>query len=178
VRARILIALSAWLLGAAIATGGWLMAVSLLGDGFGLSRSSSQQLTVAAVKKALAAATPGRSPTPSAPPTRGARARDVRRHPLAAPPTPTQSASAAGTPISSPAGTVVAVCGSAGVYLQSWFPAQGYGVQQVNPGPAAVASVVFAAGTHAVTLSVVCRDGTPVNNSSEGDDRGGSGHHE
>ena len=54
VRARILIAVSAWLLGAVTATGGCLMAVSLLGAGFGVSGNSSQQLNNAAVLRGLA----------------------------------------------------------------------------------------------------------------------------
>ena len=44
-RARIYIAVAAWLLGAATATGGCLLAVSLLGDGFGVTGGSGQQLT-------------------------------------------------------------------------------------------------------------------------------------
>jgi hypothetical protein len=167
VRAKILIAFSAWLLGAVTATGGCLMAVSLLGDGFGVSGSSSQQLTIAAVNKALAAARQEPSPARSGSPSRASRAR--RRHLHAA--QPTQSAAGAGTVFSSPAGTVVAVCESAGAYLLSWSPAQGYAVQQVHRGPAPVAIVVFAA-TQEVTMKIDCRSGTPVNHTSGGGDNG------
>lgn len=173
VRAKILIAFSAWLLGAVTATGGCLMAVSLLGDGFGVSGSSSQQLTIAAVNKALAAARQERSPARSASPSRASRAR--RRHAHAAQQTPTQSAASAGTVFSSPAGTVVAICESAGAYLLSWSPAQGYAVQQVNRGPAAGASVVFATDTNEMSMHVVCHSGTPVSHTSGGSDGGGSG---
>jgi hypothetical protein len=181
VRPRILIAVSAWLLGAVTATGGCLMAVSLLGAGFGVSGSSSQQLTNAAVLKALAATRPEHSPAPSAAPSHAARARLVRKHAHAALPTPSpsatpsptpspapaQSSSAAGTLLTSQAGTVVATCESVGAYLLSWSPAQGYGVAQVVRGPAAAASVTFAAGGGGtVTMDVSCSTGTPVSSTS------------
>ena len=165
-RAKILVAVAAWLLGAATATGGCLLAVSLLGDGFGVTGSSSQQLTMAAVNKALASARHGRSPAGSASLSRASRAR--RPHSHAA---PNQSAAGAGTVFNSPAGTVVAICESAGAYLLSWSPAQGYGVQQVYRGPAPVASVVFAA-TQEVTMKIDCQSGTPVNHTSGGADGG------
>jgi hypothetical protein len=180
VRARILIAVAAWLLGAGTATGGCLIAVSLLGDGFGVTGNSSQQLTAAAVSRALAAAKRQQPPppTPSAAPSRTARARPARTRSHLAPPPPaptrtaTQSADGAGTLLTSSAGTVVASCGSAGAYLLSWSPAQGYEVGQVVRGPAPVASVVFAAGTGLVMTSMVTMDvscptgagGTPISN--------------
>jgi hypothetical protein len=176
VRARITIAVAAWLLGAATATGGCLLAVSLLGDGFGVSGSSSQQLTIAAVNKALAAAKREQAPTPSAAPSRTARARLVRGHSRAArptstpsptpTPTPAQSIAGAGTLLTSPAGTVFATCESVGAYLLSWSPAQGYGVARVVRGPAAMASVVFDAGTGTVTMNVSCPSGTPTSSTS------------
>ncbi len=49
---RVLVGTGAWLLGAATATAGSVLAVSLLGQG--IADSSSQQLTVAAVNQALA----------------------------------------------------------------------------------------------------------------------------
>jgi hypothetical protein len=180
VRARILIAVTAWLLGAATATGGCLLAVSLLGDGFGVSGSSNQQLTVAAVNKALADAKRGQPSAPSATPSRPVRPRAGLRHPRPARPTPTptpvptptptsaQSPTTAGTLLTSQAGSVVATCESAGAYLVSWSPAQGYAVDQVDPGPAAVASVDFRAGTLRVTMNVSCPGGTPVSSTSWG----------
>jgi hypothetical protein len=170
VHARILIALSAWLLGAVTATGGCLMAVSLLGNSFGASGGSSQQLTIAAVHQALAAARQARSPAPSAVPPRMAQGLRARSHSPAARPTPTatpaQSGAVAGTVLTSPGGSVTAICESAGTYLLSWSPAQGYGVGQVARGPAAVASVVFDGGTRAVTMQVSCASGTPVSSTS------------
>src|SRR5215469_18974791 len=72
VSARFLVGVGAWLLGAAAATGGSLFAVSLLGQS--LAPAPSQQLTVAAVNRALAsaAAEGTRSPAaamPSPPPS-------------------------------------------------------------------------------------------------------------
>jgi hypothetical protein len=179
VRARILIAVSAWLLGAVTATGGCLMAVSLLGAGFGVSGNSSQQLNNAAVLRGLATR-PRQSPAPSATPSHAARARPVRRSVHAALPTPSpsptptpapapaQSSTAAGTPLTSQGGTVVATCESAGAYLISWSPAPGYAVAQgqVVRGPAAVASVTFNAGTATVTMNVSCSGGTPSSSTS------------
>jgi hypothetical protein len=73
---------------------------------------------------------------------------------------------------------VVASCESAGTYLLSWSPAQGYGVDQVSRGPATVASVVFDAGSRAVTMQVSCpggAGGTPVSSTSSQADDDGSG---
>jgi hypothetical protein len=174
VRARILIAVAAWLLGAATATGGCLLAVSLLGDGFGVSGSSSQQLTVAAVNKALADAK-RHPPAPAAVRPRGARTRPGRRRkPAATPsPVPAQPAAGSGTLFTSPAGTVVASCEPAGAYLLSWIPAQGYGVDRVARGPAPLASVAFEAGPREVTMRVSCTGGTPVSSVSSEVDNGG-----
>jgi hypothetical protein len=181
VRARILLAFSAWLLGAVTATGGCLMAVSLLGNSFGAS-GSSQELTIAAVHQALADARSGGSPARSAAHSRAVQARDPRRHSPAARPTPTptpaQSAAGAGTVLTSPGGSVVAICESASAYLLSWSPAQGYGVDRVVQVPGAVASVIFDGGTAEVTMDVSCSSGTPVSTTSSSPDGGdpGGGH--
>jgi hypothetical protein len=183
VRTRILIGVSAWLLGAVTATCGSLLAVSLLGHGFGVSASQGRPLTAAAVNAALANAKE-RSAAPAGHSSSAPRAtvpRATAPHAGAsstAPRTadaPTQAAQT-GTLLASPAGTVVASCEPAGAYLASWSPAQGYGSEQVVRGPTAVASVMFDAGTRAVTMRVSCHGGTPVADSSWGhDDDGGSG---
>jgi hypothetical protein len=175
VRARIYIAVAAWLLGAATATGGCLLAVSLLGDGFGAG-SSGQQLTAAGVNRALAAAERQSSSAPAATPSRSARTRPVTRHPRKArpspaptpssTPTPAQSTTPAGTPFSSQGGTVVATCESAGAYLLTWFPAQGYQVDRYVQGPAAVAFVRFESNSLVVTMDVSCQGGTPVSSTT------------
>jgi hypothetical protein len=173
VRARILIA-AAWLLGAATATGGCLLAISLLGAGFGITASPSQQLTVAAVNRALAGAKREQPSTPAATPSRSARTRPAtrRKRPARPAPTPTltstpaQSSAPVGTPLSSQGGIVVATCEPAGAYLLSWSPAQGYAVYQVVRGPAAVASVVFDTHSSAVTMSIACQGSTPVSSTT------------
>jgi hypothetical protein len=78
-----------------------------------------------------------------------------------------------GTPFSSQGGTVVATCESAGAYLITWSPAQGYEVDQVSRGPAAVASVRFETSSTAVTMNVSCPGGpggTPVSSTTTGHD--------
>ena len=52
---RIAVGVGAWLLGVGAATGGSLLAVSLLGQG--IAANNSQQLTAAAVSRALASET-------------------------------------------------------------------------------------------------------------------------
>lgn len=163
-RARILIAVGAWLLGAATATGGCLLAVSLLGAGFGITGSPGQQLTVAAVNKALADAKREQPSTPGTTPSRPARPRTATGRQRTARPTPTftPDPTQVGTLLSSQAGSVVAACEPAGAYLLTWSPAQGYAVEQFVRGPAAVASVVFDTDSRAVTMRISCQGGTPV----------------
>jgi hypothetical protein len=186
VRARIIVAVTAWLLGAATATGGCLLAVSLLGDGFGVTGSSGQQLTAAAVNKALADAERAPASAPAAAPSRSARARPATRRPRARsaptpttttatpPPTPTptppQSTTPVGTPFSSQGGTVVAACESAGAYLITWSPAQGYEVDSFVRGPAAQATVRFETNSTAVTMTITCPNGTPAENTTTSTD--------
>jgi len=178
VRARIVITIAAWLLGAATATGGCLLAVSLLGAGFGVSGSSGHQLTTASVAKALAAAERESPSAQAATSSRSARARPATRRPRAARSTPTptptptptsaQSTTPVGTPFTSQGGTVVATCEQAGAKLIAWSPAQGYEVSRVVQGPAPVASVGFESNTTEVDMNIRCRGGTPVASTSTG----------
>jgi hypothetical protein len=175
VHTRILIA-GAWLLGVTTATGGSLWAVSKLGQGF--IGQSSQQLTVAAVNRALASEA---TDTPSAAPDRpGAVAQPAPSTragaSLAPDPSPSRmTSSSAGTLLTSGGGDVVAGCASAGAYLLSWSPQQSYEASYVVRGPAAAAKVVFQSGQAAVTMVVTCRGGVPsavtsVDQSWHGDD--------
>ncbi len=186
---RILAGVGAWLLGAGAATGSSLLAVSLLGQG--IADSQGQQLTAAAVNRALAlesreASRPGSwaaySPSPAS-----ATRHAVRRHataqatqpgqpgltPSATPgatwisASPTPSA-AGGTVLTSPGGTVLAECRAAGTYLVSWSPTQGYEAASVARGPVATAQVVFQSSANSVTMVVSCPGGTarqPVSSS-------------
>jgi uncharacterized membrane protein YgcG len=184
VRTKILIAVGAWLLGAVTATCGSLLAVSLLGNSFGVSASQGQQLTVAAVQSALAAPEklhvsaggPAPSALASVPHAKAVRAGDsqTRRRQATTPPAP-QQAEQPGTLLDSPAGTVVASCARGAAYLVSWSPAQGYGSDQIFRGPAAVAKVTFDAGGSAMTMAISCHGGTPTAATFWGHDDGGSG---
>jgi len=169
----------AWLLGVGTATAGSLLAVSLLGQG--IAASPGQQLTAGAVNQALAreahdaseAATrtaPPPVPTPSA--TRPAATSPAASQAAPAPPAPSATAAApaaapavpaaspsAGTILTSLGGSVLAECRSAGAYLVSWSPVQGYQADDVTRGPAATARVVFESGANTVTVTVTCPHG-------------------
>jgi len=166
----------AWLLGVGTATAGSLLAVSLLGQG--IAASPGQQLTADAVNQALAreahdaseAATrtaPPAVPTPSA--TKPAATSPAASQaapapsapaaaPAAAPAVPAASPSA-GTVLTSMGGSVLAECRSAGAYLVSWSPVQGYQADDVTRGPAATARVVFESSANSVTVTVTCPNG-------------------
>ena len=174
VSARYLVGVGAWLLGAAVATGGSLFAVSLLGQS--LAPAPSQQLTVTAVNRALAwaaaegtrspaAATSSPSPTP-APRHLKARRSAPATTPAATPPAATPAAPApAPQPTSrvltSSGGTVVTSCEAAGAYLVSWSPQQGFAASHVLRGPVAKAKVTFSSSRRVVTMTVTCSGGTP-----------------
>jgi len=169
----------AWLLGVGTATAGSLLAVSLLGQG--IAASPGQQLTADAVNQALAreahdaseAATrtaPPPVPTPSA--TRPAATSPAASQAAPAPPAPSATAAApaaapavpaaspsAGTILTSMGGSVLAECRSAGAYLVSWSPVQGYQADDVTRGPAATARVVFESSANSVTVTVTCPHG-------------------
>ena len=183
---RILAGVGAWLLGAGAATGGSLLAVSLLGQG--IADSQGQQLTTAAVNRALAlesqeASRPGYSPSPAPSVTRHAARRPATAQtaqpvqpmltPSATPaatwtPAAPAPSAAGGTVLTSPGGTVLAECQAAGTYLVSWSPTQGYEAASVVRGPVATAQVVFESGANSVTMVVSCPGGTagqPVSSS-------------
>jgi hypothetical protein len=168
VRTRILIMGGAWLIGAGTATGGCLMGVSLLGQG--LLGPGSQQLTVAAVNRALASEAAEPSTQAAAAPS----PHTARRTPMASPspsqqrPAPVTSTAAAATPgtstssnpgtlLTSRGGQVVAACnGSGAAYLMSWSPNQGFEATHVVRGPADTATVTFQSVESGVTMQVTC----------------------
>jgi serine/threonine-protein kinase len=183
VHKRILFGIVAWLLGAATATAGCLLAVSLLGQGIG--GNSSEQLTQDAVNRALASEvaennsqapqsaessespSPSKTAHPSSKPTRAATPatseQSTPSSPPAASPTSTAgTASPGGTVLTSKGGEVVATCQPAGAYLLSWSPSQGYEVDNVSRGPAASARVSFESMTTGVTMVVTCSAGVPT----------------
>jgi hypothetical protein len=172
VHRRILFGVAAWLLGAATATAGSLLAISLLGQG--ITGSSGQLLTQDAVNRALGSEAAEASPSDS--PTVTATARPS--HAAASPPPPTAAVTPApspvastattapppsgqGTVLTSPGGEAVATCQAAGAYLISWSPLQGYEIAGVTRGPAATARVTFDSDANRVTMVVSCSAGVP-----------------
>jgi hypothetical protein len=181
VHRRILFGVTAWLLGAATATAGSLLAISLLGQG--ITGNSGQLLTQDAVNKALASeateASPPDSPattaagkpamataTPSASPS-AAPATVPPTAPATLPSQGTATATASppatgdGIVLTSSGGEVMASCQGADAYLISWSPLQGYEVGSVARGPAATARVTFASNANRVTMVVSCSAGVP-----------------
>lgn len=159
-RSRLLIGASGWLLGAAAATCGSMLAVSHLAHG--LLGSGTQQVSAADVRNDLdssqrAAATPEASMTTSAA-TRPARPAARPSQPASAGP----AAAAGGTLLISRAGSVMASCQAGGAYLQYWSPAQGFQTDDVVRGPAARARLVFENASTALTMTVSCQGGRPV----------------
>src|SRR5437879_6080481 len=96
-RKRVFIGVSAWVVGAGVATGGSLLAVSLLGQG--IAASPSEQLSGAAVDNALAAGGSGASAAvPSASP-RGAKSAARPAAAAGAPGRPQPKAAPAGSTV-------------------------------------------------------------------------------
>jgi hypothetical protein len=173
-----LLGVAAWLVGASAATGGSLLAVSVLGQGMAPGGGDEQSVTT--VNRALAkeaaeraAAMPRRAVSPKAarggPPSRAARgkAQPPARHAAPAPaarhsaPPPSPGA-AGGTVLTSQGGTLVASCAGARAYLVSWSPQQGFGSTGVVRGPATSARVTFTSGQLTVTMVVSCDAGVPT----------------
>ena len=174
-----LLGVAAWLVGASAATGGSLLAVSMLGQG--MTPGGGDEQSVTTVNRALAkeaaeraAAMPPRAVPPKAarggPPSRVARHRALvpparRRAPVPAshrsapPPSP---GATGGTVLTSPGGTLVASCAGARAYLVSWSPQQGFGSTGVIRGPATSARVTFTGGQLTVTRVVSCAAGVPT----------------
>jgi hypothetical protein len=181
VHRRILFGVAAWLLGAATATAGSLLAISLLGQG--ITGDPGQLLTQDAVTRALASEAADASPpvtapsrqltspsasasasaTPAATGTSTSHAADPATAPATA---PAPGAADGGTVLTSAGGEVVASCQPAGAYLISWSPRQGYEVDGVIRGPAVTARVTFSPVTvsptaREVTMAVSCSAGVP-----------------
>jgi len=184
---RILFGVTAWLLGAATATAGSLLAISLLGQG--ITGNSGQLLTQDAVNNALASEATEASPPDS--PAATATGKPAMATPTASPPATASAAPTAqatppdqgpgtasasppaagdGTVLTSPGGEVVASCQAAGAYLISWSPLQGYEVDGVARGPAATARVTFASNVSRVTMVVSCSGGVPSATSTRSGD--------
>jgi len=169
-RSRLLIGAGGWLLGAATATFGSMLAVSQLAHG--LLGPGTQQLSAADVQSDLAssqraAATPEMSPAPAARPDRRP-ARTTTVSPAAGP---------SGTLLVSRAGSAMASCESGLAYLQYWSPAQGYQADDVVRGPAARVRLVFERTGASLMMTVTCNGSQPADQLSAVIDDDG-GHHD
>jgi hypothetical protein len=168
VRSRILLGVSAWLLGAVSATAGSLYAVDQLGEG--LLAQHSKEISVATVNAQLAlensdragrAATPIATPSPSpSSPRPHAHQRTAGAHPSRPPrPVPLPSSKL----LTSRGGTTAASCDNGLARLVYWSPAQGFEADDVSKGPARVASVTFTDNSGGVMMRVSCSStGVPV----------------
>jgi len=176
VKSRLLVGVGAWLLGAAAATGGSMIAVNQIAHG--LLGPQSQQLTEATLSanpderadrpSPSAAAGSGR-PSPSAATRPDRDASSTRSRVNVAPSAPSSASAtasphqtAAGTLLQSPDGSVMAACQRAGAYLLYWSPDQGFQADDVFRGPAAIASVTFEGRANEVVMRVSCTSGSPV----------------
>jgi hypothetical protein len=152
VSSRYLAAAGAWVLGAAIATTGSIIAVNELAHG--LLSQPAQQLVG---KTARADDTP--SAHPSSPAASALPA-------VTGTPSPVTSATAppaaAETFLTSADGSVMASCLPGGAYLQFWSPDQGFQADDVARGPATVATVTFEGSTGSLIMRVSCSSGAPT----------------
>ncbi|MFI7039574.1 hypothetical protein ACIBI0_23035 [Microbispora rosea] len=158
---RLLLAVAGWLLAAALATGTGVAVLGLLGRP--LTGPAERPMTTEEVRLALARDT-------AAPPSPAAATTG---------PAPVDS-SGGGTPgdapatgrrlVSTSAGTVIARCDGGLVRLQSWTPAQGFEVDDVDPGPDDRARVKFESDEDRLEVEVRCSGGVPVPRITRHDD--------
>ncbi len=182
-RSRILLGIGAWVLGAASATAGSLFAVDQLGQS--LVAQHAKQISVAMVNAELALENADRAThgatqsSPSAAPSPSASKSHVRPRPAAVQPSrqahrlDRQSSKL----LTSRGGTTAASCDNGLARLLYWSPAQGFEADDVNKGPARVASVSFTDSNGGVVMRVACTSaGVPVAHVSPLGWGGGSHH--
>jgi hypothetical protein len=137
---------TAWVAGAALATAGVTVALSVLGNE--LLGSSGPVLSSAQVRADLAAQGPAQGP---ASPATAAQP----GHSPAASPGRWAAANFSG-------GTVFAACLQHRATLTDWIPAQGYRTDGFSAGPAAAVSVRFESSSAVLVVTVTCPHGRPV----------------
>ena len=167
---RVILGVTAWLAGAGAATGGSLLAVSMLGQG--LTPAAGEQQSVASVNRALASQAAGRTappPEPGPPERSTSLPRSSAAAPPAEPPSPAAGGTAppppgtgGGTVLTAQGGTLVASCAGKRAYLMSWSPQPGFGVGEVVRGPATDTRVTFTGAQLTVTVVVSCYAGAPT----------------
>lgn len=164
VRSRVLLGVGAWVLGATSATAGSLYAVGQLGNS--LLAVSTKQISVGMVNSDLAHEESRQAaPLPSATHSSADHRRDRAGGPdrVKASPSASQApSSSAGVLLTSPDGSAEAVCTAGGAYLSYWSPQPGFEADDVQRGPAAVASVIFRSVSGGIKMNVSCVGGVPV----------------
>jgi hypothetical protein len=153
---RTLASVAAWTLGAGIAVGVGIIALSLIDNGLASGAGHPMSTDGPPVPSIGAAATtqseaPTDDPVPASPSP--APSRSAPPAASATPGPPRQFTSAGGT--------VLAGCTGNLAYLMSWSPAQGYRAEDVRRGPAFTVSVKFDNGPQTVRLAVHCVAGMP-----------------
>ncbi|GII59712.1 hypothetical protein Pth03_81010 [Planotetraspora thailandica] len=151
---RLLLVVTGWLTVGLIATGAGLTLTTALGDA--ITRSGNRALSPDDVRRALDD-TP--APSPSQTPTETASSSAVPSR------KPSPPASAPARAVTVPGGIVVARCADGLVTLESWTPAPGYQVDDIERGPRDVVRVKFESeeGHGAKAESEVrCSGGRPV----------------
>ncbi|MGW5264196.1 hypothetical protein ACWEQG_24755 [Microbispora sp. NPDC004025] len=155
---RLVLAVAGWLLAAALATGAGVAVLGLLGRP--LAGPAGRPMTAEEIRVALA------RDTPAAPSSGPASAAAPERSPERAPsPAPSAAPVTGRKLISTGAGSVIARCDGGLARLQSWTPAQGYEVHDVDPGPDDHARVRFESdegGEGRVEIEVRCASDVPV----------------
>ncbi|HET6728422.1 MAG TPA: hypothetical protein VFG96_03325 [Jiangellaceae bacterium] len=150
------LAVSGWLVIAALAAGVTLATVSVLGSGiFG---GSTQTMSQEEVDRALAVATVSPEPGTTSPGT-------------TSPPAPTGTSAPSSTidrsgsdptVVSSAGGRVIARCTGPEAEVLSWTPAQGFRTKKVELGPAPDVRVEFESDDRDVKVELRCEDGNPT----------------
>ncbi|MET9067970.1 hypothetical protein [Streptosporangium sandarakinum] len=133
-----LLGVGGWLAAAVLTTIAVVWAVSLIGTD--ITGPAARPMTLGEVERALATASAVPSVGPPASAGPGSQALGF----------------------SYAEGSVTAACDAGRALLLSWTPAPGYGVDDVERGPARTASVVFESDDRKTTVSLTCRSGTPV----------------
>ncbi|MDP9861825.1 MULTISPECIES: hypothetical protein [Streptosporangium] len=133
-----LLGLGGWLAAAALTTVASTWAVSLIG--VHITGQVVQPMTFSEVERALVSATGNPVLAAPAPPGRAMATREF----------------------SYGQGAVVTACDAGRAVLLSWSPAQGYGVDRVERGPAPAVSVEFTSGGESTTIRVTCPAGAPA----------------
>jgi hypothetical protein len=157
----------AWIVGAVIAAGVGLLALSLIGDG--LSTTTGRPLTPDAVAREASAvpapptlsesSPPQVAPLASASSPGGTPSKIPAATEPAAPPAPATRPT--DRVLTTSGGTAIVRCTGSLAYLVSWSPNQGYGFDNVERGPGDRVRVRFRSDDNKVDLRATCVGGVP-----------------